>query len=223
MVPTPTPKLVVTPNSLNFGLNNSNLILTLSNGGGSELQIANVSDNAGGFLKIQGSGLGDYTVNVDRRLLSFGTYTATITITTNANSATIPVILQVGDPNVKGDAGLHYILLVNPETWESVQQAQVNAANGRYDFRFNNVRAGNYIVVAGSDINNDNFICDIGEACGAYLVVRNPSPITVNGNMTLAEFGTGFNVSFLSKAALGDSLPVSGIPRIQLLEKTVAP
>ncbi len=221
VAPQPQPKLVVNPTSLNFGLGLSYLTLTVQNGGGGELKIQNVSENSEGFLSIRGQGFGDYTISIDRTRLNPGTFTATITIVSDVNTVRVPVILQVGDPSVTGDAGFHYILLVNPDTWEAVQETRANAVNGVYEFKFDNVKGGTYMVVAGSDINNDNYICDIGEACGAFLVVRDPTPITVNGATRLTDFSTGFDVSFTSKAMSEEVGIGEGMGRIRLLGKEI--
>lgn len=222
VAPKPQPKLVVNPSALNFSISTTNLTLTLGNGGGGDLQVTNISDNAGGFLTTYGQGLGDYIITVDRSRLAPDTYTATITIVTNTNTVKVPVILQVGDPNITGDAGLQYVLLIDPKTFESVQQTPVTAVSGVYEYKFDNVPKGTYLVATGSDINNDNYICDIGEACGAYLVVRNPTAIDVNGNVRLKDFSTSFNVSFAAKAATEVGvipIPREVVPRFKLLPK----
>ncbi|RKZ82376.1 MAG: serine protease [Candidatus Parabeggiatoa sp. nov. 1] len=197
----PPPRLVVNPKSLNFGLNRTTALLTLSNGGGGDLQVVNISDDAGGFLAIEGDGLGDYLVTVNRSSLSMGTFTAIITITSSVNTVEIPVILQVGDSNATGDAGLHSILLIDAGTLETKQEFTVSAKEGVYHFSFSNLSAGKYIIVAGSDFNNDGFICDDGEACGAFLTLDRPTSIEVPHNLTEIEFNTSFNANFLTTIA----------------------
>jgi len=198
MVPQPLPQLVVTPRALNFGLNRTSATVTLSNGGGEELYIENISVGAGEFLSWEGSSLGDYIIKVDRSHLTTGTYTSTITITSNVNVVKIPVILQVGDPNITGDAGLHYILLIDPDTLET-QETRATVKDGVYHFRFDNIAKGTYIIVAGSDFNNDGFICDAGEACGAFFTLDRPTSLDINAYRGNIDFSTGFNVNFLSK------------------------
>jgi serine protease len=212
VVPPPTPPLlVVNPRSLNFGLAQTRLTLTLSNGGGGDLQILNISENSGGFLAIEGSGLGDYFVTLNRNGLAFGTFTATMTIISNINNITIPVIWQVGDPSITGDAGLHYVLLIDNGTLDTVQQIQTSSSNGVYNFQFNNVPYGEHLIVAGSDFNNNGFICDDGEACGAYLTLDRPSAINITGSRSDIEFNTGFTVNFLSQTIIEDNrIPPEG-------------
>jgi serine protease len=209
--PPPAPALlVVNPGSLNFGISRSSAKLTLTNGGSDELVIHNITEDSDGFLSIEGQGLGDYIVKVDRnRLSTVGTYTATITIKTNANTVQVPVILQISDSDVTGDAGYHYILLIDPDTLETIQEIDASPTKGVYYYQFNNVPNGTYIIAAGSDFNNDGYICDVGEACGSYLTLDNPTSINVNSqNHGELNFTTGFNVSFMPKAASATTVPV---------------
>jgi serine protease len=67
-------------------------------------------------------------------------------------------------------------------------------------------------VGAGSDNNNDSFICDAGEACGGYPTLDSYSLLTVSGNVTGVNFGTGFNAVIQPKSA--GSSGSSGYARI---------
>ena len=42
---------------------------------------------------------------------------------------------------------------------------------------------------------NDGFICDDGEACGAYLSLNNPMEFTVLNDMNDLDFTTDINIS----------------------------
>jgi serine protease len=194
------PLLIVNPKSLNFGLNSTTALLTLSNGGSGELVIDSVTEDSGGFLSIDISNENEYQIKVDRSRLTPGTFSATINIISNANTVSIPVILQVSEFGVTGDAGYHYILLVDPGTLDTIQEKRTSPINGVYEFRFDNVPAGTYIIAAGSDFNNDGFICDVGEACGAFTTVERPTSIDLNTHRREIDFNTGFNVNFLSQS-----------------------
>ena len=69
--------------------------------------------------------------------------------------------------------------------------------------------AGSYIVFAGSDYNNDQFICDAGEACGAYPNLDSISTLIVSGNSTGVNFFTGLNTVIQLQSA-GTSGGTSG-------------
>jgi serine protease len=204
--PTPVPAtLVVTPNGLNFGTQGTNATLSLANGGGGSLSVTSVLDDASwlaiGTASEPVTGLGTRTVTVNRAGLVAGTYTASITIVSTANTVTIPVIMQVSASNVAANAGFLYVLLLDPVTGDAVYQTKLDAGNGLYQFSIPNVVAGSYVVVAGSDNNNDSFTCDAGEACGGYPTLDSYSPLEVSGNVTGVNFGAGFNAVIQPKSA----------------------
>jgi serine protease len=196
------PILIVTPQSLNFGSTSTTAILSLSNGGNGTLQILDITDDASGYVTASGFGLGDYQVRVNRSGLESGTYSAIIRIRSNVNTISIPVIWQVNnDVNTQtGNAGYHYILLIDAESQETIKQTSASSFGGVYDFRFTNISTGYYQVVAGTDVNNNNVICEPGEACGAYLTLSKPSDINVDNSYSGVDFSTGFNVNFTAQA-----------------------
>ena len=54
---------------------------------------------------------------------------------------------------------------------------------------------GDYQIIAGTDADNDLFVCDAGEACGAYLTLDQPSDITVdNADLSGIDFPIGHSV-----------------------------
>lgn len=219
----PAAQLVTSHNSLNLGLSDTNIRVTFSNGGGGTLQIQNIYEDSNGFLTISPlavdtNRLGDYEVTVNRNSLGRGTHTATITVVTNVNTLRIPVMLQVGDQSISGDAGHHYILLINPTSLETILETRALAVKGIYDFKLTGVPSGTYILAAGSDFNNDGFICDLGEACGAFLTLSDPISIDItSSSKSRIDFGTGFNVSFLSQlSVLGEApVPNKGFARLR--------
>ncbi|HQR23742.1 MAG TPA: S8 family serine peptidase, partial [Steroidobacteraceae bacterium] len=203
--PTPLPPtLVATPTSLNFGQQGTNATLSLVNGGGGSLSVTSVSDDANwltvGAPSDPATGLGIRTVTVNRTGLALGTYSASITIVSTANTVTIPVIMQVSAANAAANAGYLYVLLIDPVTGEAPYQTGVAASNGKYQFSIPGVVPGSYLVVAGSDFNNDFFICDAGEACGAYPTLDQYSPLAVSGNVTGVNFGAGFSTAIQPQA-----------------------
>ncbi len=222
IVPKPSPQLLVNPRALNFGLNRTSATITLSNGGGGFLEITNIREDSGGFLSYEGSGLGDYTIMIDRSRLTTGTFTTAITITSNINTVKVPVILQKGDSNVTGDAGVHYVLLIDPKTLDTVQDTSVTVNDGFYNFIFNNIPRGTYIITAGSDFNNDGFICDAGEACGAFTTLDSPTSINISTSRSRVNFNTGFNINFLSSKTItvnGNTHENKGYARINSSKK----
>lgn len=164
------------------------------------------------------SGLGTYTVNVNRTGLAPGAYPGSIRLVSAANSVSIPVVMQVsaGGTSVSSNLGQQYIILVNADTLATVYQARAQPTNGVYNFQFTNVAAGNYRLFAGSDPNNDDGLCDVGEACGAYVSLDSPALLTINSNRNGLDFFTGY-VTAIGAAGQGPGRagPVQALKRLR--------
>jgi serine protease len=118
----------------------------------------------------------------------------------------VPVSMQVVTPIVGGNAGFHYVLLVDSETLEFQAQDDVSfdIAVGGYVYSFTNVPAGTYKIFAGTDSNNDLFIGDPGEAYGAYLTLDQPVAIEISDDRSGLDFNSNFDVAFPSRLDVGD-------------------
>jgi serine protease len=212
--PVPQPTLVVSPGALNFGVATNSTNIAVTNGGGGNLQVAStavVTDDGNAWLAIMpqsvdAAGLGSYIVSVDRNLVpADGIYTGTVTIASAAaNMVEVPVIVQVGSTlSSAGDAGFHYVLLIDVATRRVVARESMSANAGSYPFSFAGIAPGSYRIVAGTDADNDSFICDPGEACGAYPTQGLASDVVVgNSDVSGLNFVTGA-MAGVSGAAAG--------------------
>jgi serine protease len=217
------PFMVVSPGSINFGVSAVNLKMNIRNigTGATPLTITSVTNDSGGWLThtapVGGGDLGDYTFNVDRSNLADNIYSATITVVSSVNTVTIPVIMQVSSAPSFDDAGFHYVLVALPGEEEGIEQATANAVNGKYNFSFDGefkVPAGEYLIYAGTDLDNDGAICNEGEACGIY---PNSSPdrttFILDRDLTDVDLFTGFANVFTGNAQSTSTanLPAQGI------------
>jgi serine protease len=157
--------------------------------------------------EVESNGLGIYLIKLNRQSLATGTYRAEFVFQSNINEIIVPVFWQVSDNNFAGNIGYQSILLVNPDNMESIKEIRVGSNNGIYSYTFNNIKAGKYIIVAGSDNNNDKFICDAGESCGAYLTISKPSKLSINNSLIDVDFSVNFNTDFLTRATATLSNP----------------
>ena len=177
------PKLEVSTNTMNFGSSIEQAIITLFNSGGGTLQVNDPTvemDQASGWLSV-GLSPGRLIVTVDRTGFTSGSYTGRIRLTSNGGTVTIEVLMEVGDES-ESDIGTVYVLVLDPATLRTIGQATTTIAT---DFRFqiSPLAAGNHIVVAGTDLDGDGFICeDEGDFCGLYPVSNQPSLISVQRN-----------------------------------------
>lgn len=197
--PVNEPKLISSHQELDFGTLFNGMSVTFGNFGEGELSITSFSHDAGDWFTItpdivDENGLGNYDFEVRRQGLTIGTYSATLTVESTINNLEIPITLQIAERPNAGDAGTHYVILIDVDEQTRVADAQVEAINGAYTFTLTDVPAGRYYIFSGSDSNNDDFICDSGEICGAYPLVQQPDIIEVidndiNGIEFDADFG----------------------------------
>ncbi len=199
-------QLMVSSRTLNFGLNSSSLSLNVSNGGDGLLSVERITETSGGAVKISDGGLnaqrlGTYFISVDRDRLAAGAYEATLSFISNVNTVDVRVVWQVGVSQSTGNVGQQYVLLVNPDTMATLQQVSVAANQGQYRYRFDDVAAGRYLVISGSDNDNNGTICDLGESCGAYLTLDSPNPIQLEQSRSDISFDLNYNTNFLVKTS----------------------
>jgi serine protease len=95
------------------------------------------------------------------------------------------------------DAGVHYVILVedNGDTVAGLLDV-VTVDNGAYSYSINAIPPGQYRVFAGTDSDDDNFLCDDGEACGTYGTLDSPDTVTIDGvDLTEVDFTSEFRVN----------------------------
>jgi serine protease len=202
IAPADSPRLTSSVSTLNFGSTVDTLELVLRNDGKGELELQSISVSQPWLIvtakTVNSAGLGTYQVSVDRNNLPAGIYAATITAQSSVNNLSVRALIAVGETGTSADVGVIYILLYNSDTDEVVAQVVSTANQGVYSFEFTNIAAGEYGIIAGSDADNDLFICDPGEACGAWLTIDQPLRIPLQNNVSNLNFPVEYIVSLPS-------------------------
>jgi serine protease len=190
--------LSVSPSNLSFGATLASAEVTVENSGNTEksLSITGYTANASWLsvepgADVDDQGIGTYTISVNRDGLADGTYSGNVTITSDANAAAVAVVMQVGSETAASDGGYHYILLLDPDSYETIDQVSTAGENGVYDFSFSELSYGDqYVIYAGTDPNGDRYLCSEGESCGAYLSLDEPSVVTIQADLDHLDFST---------------------------------
>lgn len=174
--PATAPILSVSTTSLDFNNYINTLQINITNPGIGTLNITEITDDAPWLTVSPTSGTAPLTViaAVDRTGLADGNYTATITITSDAPqnpTETVSVQMTVGGETL-GNVGTVFVLVVD-EAFETVSETETSRAQN-YAFTLPETPAGTYTIVAGTDRDDDGFICDLEDACGSF-----PEPVTV--------------------------------------------
>jgi serine protease len=211
--PVVPPTLAVTPSSLNFGDVGTRAEVVVANGGGGTLTVTGTSTSAAWLraaaARVDADGLGSYAITVERGALQPGTYSGWVDFASSAGTRRLAVLMQVAIAAGVADAGSQYVLLLDPATDESLEQVDVRAVGERVPYRFDAVPAGAYLLVAGTDMNNDGFICDDGEACGAWPVESRLETVTVSGDRLGLDFSTSYRTSLQPAASEMGTQPFS--------------
>ena len=117
-------------------------------------------------------------------------------VESSGGGATIEITMTVG---AAGEADLDiFVLVIDIDSFETVAQRVVNLSSDG-DYSFATLPAGTYYVVAGSDVDNDGFICDEGEPyCGFYPSLDLIESLTIEDESTTFS-GIDFPVQSLFK------------------------
>jgi serine protease len=208
------PFMSASPPSANFGATLTSISVVLSNSGAGELEIGTPSEDSGGWLGLVAEESEDrliLTLSAQRDGLAQGVYAATVTVPSSANTVNVAVFMQVADV-LSANIALQYVLLIDPESFATQHAARAAPdSGGNQTFRIENVVPGSYLLVSGSDVDNDDFICDAGESCGIFRGPGDVVPIEVDGDdIENLEFTSGYGLVTSSSESL--SSPGHGVP-----------
>lgn len=188
--------LFADPTLINFGSFATAKTVVLTQAGVSPPSVTSFGvTNSASWLTVDAGaanpdGSGTYTLTIDRSTLSDAIYSDTLVFDLDSGAEiSISVTMQVQNTlSETGDAGFIFVLLLDADSYDTVSQVSVDVDNGQYDFTFNDIPAGEYVIIAGSDIDNDFFICGLGESCGNYPTNDQPLRITVEDDMQNLDF-----------------------------------
>lgn len=191
----PPARVAVQPSTLDFGTlqTSAQVELTVSGATNESLQGApQVVLPAGATVQavtvtataVNASGLGRYTVNVNRSAFSgTGSFYPSLRFVLNSGR-TLTVQISINKPAANGTStranfGPVYVLLIDPATGHVDSTVRATLSNGRYSWSKAGYTKNRVSILAGGDLDNDDLICARGEPCGAYPVLAAGSDLAV--------------------------------------------
>jgi serine protease len=172
--PSPVPFASAVPSALIVGAMASGSAFEIVNSGDpdGEISVLSIEADSEEFLvnevDVDSRGLGSYSVIVDKAISNQGGNTSIIRVETTENSFSIPVTYEAE----AADAGLEqrepiYVALLESETATPVACEVVFPQESAYEVDFPEVENGDYLLLAGTDLDGDGLFCDAFEACAA--------------------------------------------------------
>lgn len=174
----PTPVIAASPTNLVFGTATTQLTVLISNAGGGSLDVGTpVFNGATNFVSnlqtVPATGATDVSaviVTIDRTGLADGDYSGTLQIPSNGGTAQVAVSMTVATPVPPVNVVL-YVLLVDlndPLGPTAIAQATANPSTSldwqMLDDGFGTaIPEGNYVILCGSDDDNDGFVFGAGD------------------------------------------------------------
>jgi serine protease len=211
----PESRLAISATVLDFDSYLTGLTFEISNAGSGVLNITDIASDQPWLSVIPTEGNAPLTVHltVNRNGLSQGNYQGTVTITSDAAqgqaSATVEVFMTVGEV-VFGNVGNIFVLLIDEANQQTVAQVETDFSQG-YAYSIGGISPGSFLVVAGTDRDEDGIICDIEDACGFY-----PLSVTVNAGSDLSNLD--FTIGELiapQTASLRERIPLQNLIRLR--------
>jgi serine protease len=215
----PVPDTVIaSPTSVNFGINLDSATLTLSGQGTNPPSIVSINSSESWLSvtpdSVDADGLGTYTLTVDRTGLVDAVYSATVDFgLSDGNTLSVSVSMRklTQSTNLVGNAGYLYVILFDLSS-NNRGQVGLSPNSGSYNFNLTGVSSGSYTLVAGSDVDNDGYICEVGESCGVYPLFGQEEVISVGGNITGLDFLATINTGLSGSSSNILNLSAEGIP-----------
>lgn len=210
--PAPSGTVVASPASLDFGSLQTTADLELRITAATTETVTSITASSSAVTVTSRqvdpkTGLGLYAVSVDRSRLSAGTHFLSLTVRTSARQFQVP--LSVHKPggattDTQANFGPVYVLLIDPDTGETLDAVRVSASQGTYRWEITGFREADRVqVLAGTDLDNDDYICQRGEPCGGFPVLSADQAVVdltrqrTRLDFSIAPFG-GINASSLS-------------------------
>ena len=210
------PVLSLTADSVHFPAAVSQAQIGVFNVGGGTLSFTATDNEFGGgnWLGVSpsaGTAPQTVTVTVNRTGLQPGSYSGQVMFSSNGGNQSVAITMEVVGQSLSPiDLGTVFVLAVDPFTLKTKAQGAATQLSPGY--LLSSVKVGTWLLVAGPDLDNDNFICGIGEPCGIFPVAADPVPILVTSGavITGADFAVSPDLVLPTLYGTGFQIPHGG-------------
>jgi len=222
----PTGQVEASPTALDLGATRSEATLVFRRVGDSDEHINRISWTPNLLTVLANPGdydpatlLGSFAVRAHRDALAPGTsaFPQVVATTSAGRTITVQVAMERRPAGqAYGDFGPIYVIAVDADdpAGRSVAQATVSAAtNGVYRYTMTVPGTRRIGLLAGTDPDNDDFICDTGEVCGGYPVLGQGRVLEPTGSLTGIDFAVAPLGSIGAAALDGQGPPSTIVPR----------
>ena len=159
----------------------------------------------------------NYIVDVDRNLLSPSETVIQVALTSQQGlTYSFDVTLAprpVFAPAQRG-VGPLYVVAIDADNpvIRTISGTTAQSATPTYNYTMTGVNVPRVVIAAGTDLDNDGFICGPAEPCGASPTLGSPNVLQMNGNKTGVNFSLSPGSTNVASASTGRSVRL-GYPR----------
>jgi serine protease len=182
---TPPARVGATPGLLDLTRASPSATFQLRNSGIGALSVSNVSAAATWLSvvpeNVDANGLGGYRATADANAVPRGVHRTTVDVQSTAGLVQVPVVFTKLIYNIQSNLGALHLRVNDATSGETVRERTYTQHNYLVQYRLDDVPFGKYVILAGTDFNNDGNLCDPGEICGAYPVRSVPEPVEFTG------------------------------------------
>jgi serine protease len=226
--PAPTPSLQVSPAQLDFGATLTELTVTFRRVNGSTDTPTTFTSSSLNpqavrvFIPTGGNptaGPFNFLVRVDRTLLAPSETVVRVQFNTTAGAKLPFDVLTAPRPVLSGSqrgVGPLYVLAIDADnTTKAVAEALSQSTTANYAYTITGLKIPRVIITAGTDLDNDGFICGAAEPCSAYPTLGSPTVLSMTGNRTRIDFDLSSGTTKGASLSTG-SIGPQGVPRLRL-------
>jgi len=197
----------------NFGSATTQINITISKVGNASLSVSSLSaDDGTGFSytsSVDSNGAGTYTIYLNRGSIPNGEFQNRLYFNlSNSAKISIGLYYKVGSDRSRANLGKVFVGLYNSSN--SLTASGELSLDGSLSFLGNDIVDGNYYFIVSTDVDDDGYVCDVGELCEYYPEYgSSPSYFTVNGTDTSGGqivLSPIWNYGGINAASVGEKL-----------------